>query len=146
VFPCINKTDHFGLETKLTNKIIDEILNDGRLTLVNNTNEAEYILFFKINKYVIKELSSVNFKIYYNSMINYKLYVSLSVTLADKNNNIIFYKPNVRSIHIYTTCVPITNNYFYNRNNNNETYAINYLFDRLAKNIVKQVIHFIDCS
>jgi hypothetical protein len=142
VLPCINKTSYFGLEKTLKNKIIDEILHDGRLNLVNNKNEAEYFLLININKYIIQKLNFKDYNICYNPTLTYKVQVVLSVTLADKKNNIIFYKPAIRGLHIYTTNIPITNITIYSEYNNNEIYAINYIFDRLAINIVKQIVSF----
>lgn len=135
ISPCINKTSYFGLETKLTNRIINEILNDGRLTLVNNKKQAEYILLIHINKYIIKKIRWKNdddniYSYYpYSSMPVYKVSTVLSLTITDKNNNVIFYKPNLQSIYICTS---------------NETYSINTTFDRLATNIIKQVVHFVN--
>ena len=42
--PFVNNTTQYGLEEKLTLKVINEFVRDGRLMLVNNEQEADGVV------------------------------------------------------------------------------------------------------
>ena len=98
VKPVVNTTNRYGLEAKFTNAVVDEILRDGRLSLVNTPDEADGILTGTIKKYILQPLT------YDANMVTeqYKLWIIASVSLVDKENNVTLWtEPNLEGIQIY---------------------------------------------
>ena len=98
VRPFINNTNQFGIETKFTIAVTDEIMRDGRLSLVNTEAEADGILTATIKRYILQPLT------YDANMVveQYKMWVIVSVSLIDKDNNITLWtESNLEGIQIY---------------------------------------------
>jgi hypothetical protein len=98
VRPIINNTNQYGLEAKFTNEIVDEILRDGRLSLVNSESEADGVLAGTIKRYILQPLT------YDANMVTeqYKLWVIVSVSMVDRENNVTLWtEPNMEGIQIY---------------------------------------------
>jgi hypothetical protein len=96
--PVINATNQFGIETSFTNYVIDEFLVNGRLSIVNSPKEADAIVTITIKRYILEPLT------YDVSGVveQYKLWVIVSVSLVDKDNNIsLWTEPNLEGIQIY---------------------------------------------
>ncbi|GHT47171.1 hypothetical protein AGMMS49936_07390 [Endomicrobiia bacterium] len=79
VKPFTNNTNQSGLEAKFTNEVMKEIMETGRLSLVNNEAEADGIIVATIIKYTLEPRTTTHGE--------YKLLVGADVSLIDKNNN-----------------------------------------------------------
>ncbi|MCL1971577.1 MAG: LPS assembly lipoprotein LptE [Endomicrobia bacterium] len=132
VRPITNNTNQFGLEAKFTNAIIDEMLRDGRLSLVNSAAEADGILTGTIRRYILQPLT------YDANMVTeqYKLWIIVSVSLVDRENNVTLWtEPNLEGIQIY---LDATRGGF--GEGMTEEEARELIWERLARNIVKRTI------
>jgi hypothetical protein len=130
--PFINKTNQFGLETKFTNALVDEIMRDGRLSLVNNENESDGILSIEIKKYILQPLT------YDANMVveQYKLWVIISVSFIDKENNVTLWtEPNLEGIQIYLDATKGSIG-----EGMTEEEARDIIWEKLSRNIVKRTI------
>ena len=130
--PFINRTNQFGLETKFTNALIDEIMRDGRLSLVNTENESDGVLSVEIKRYILQPLT------YDANMIveQYKLWVIISVSFIDRENNVTLWtEPNLEGIQIYldSTKGAIGEGM-------TEEEARDVIWEKLSRNIVKRTI------
>jgi outer membrane lipopolysaccharide assembly protein LptE/RlpB len=98
VRPFGNNTNQFGIESKFTNEVIEEIINSGRLSLVNKEKDADGILTATIKKYILQPLTyDMN-----NVAEQYKMWIIVSVSLVDNDNNVILWtEPNMEGIQIY---------------------------------------------
>ncbi|MFH1368297.1 MAG: LPS assembly lipoprotein LptE [Elusimicrobiota bacterium] len=98
VRPFTNNTTQYGLEEKLTLKVINEFVRDGRLMIVNNEQDADGIVVGEINRYILQPLT------YDAQMVTqqYKLWVLLSVSFIDKTNNVTLWtEPNMEGVQIF---------------------------------------------
>lgn len=98
VRPFINNTTQYGLEEKLTLKVINEFVRDGRLMLVNNEQDADGIVVGEINRYILQPLT------YDANLVTqqYKLWVLLNVSFVDRVNNVTLWtEPNMEGMNIY---------------------------------------------
>ena len=98
VRPFVNNTPQYGLEDKLTLKLIDEFVRDGRLVLVNNENEADGVVIGEIKRYILQPLT------YDANMVanQYKLWVIFNIYFVDKKNNVTLWEePNLEGIQIF---------------------------------------------
>jgi hypothetical protein len=128
--PFANATNQFGLETKLTNAVIDEFLRDGRLSIVNSEEEADSVLIGEIKRYVLQPLT------YDANMVarQYKLWVIVRVYLVDTQDDITLWnEPNMEGIQIYA---PVDTDPF----GVTEEEARERVWDQLSRNIVKRTI------
>jgi hypothetical protein len=98
VKPFENNTNQFGIESKFTNEVIDEIVADGRLSLVNKESEADGVLSARIKRYILQPLTyDVN-----NIPDQYKMWIIVSVSLVDKDRNVTLWtEPSMEGIQIY---------------------------------------------
>jgi len=133
VRPLINNTNQYGLEAKFTLAVTDEILRDGRLSLVNSESEADGILTGEIKRYILQPLTyDVN-----NVTEQYKLWVIVSVSLIDKENNVTLWtEPNMEGIQIYldsTKAGAMSGGM-------TEEEARQIIWEKLARNIVKRTV------
>jgi hypothetical protein len=118
-----NNTNQFGIESKFTNEVIEEITNDGRLSLVNKEEESDGILKVTINRYILQPLTyDIN-----NIAKQYKMHIVASVSLVDNNNNILWTEPNMEGIQIYCDI---------NRKPSGEDFICNGMSEEEAKQIV----------
>jgi outer membrane lipopolysaccharide assembly protein LptE/RlpB len=92
-----NNTNQYGLEENLTMVLSDEMLNDGRLSLVNSEYEADGILSITIKRYILRPLT------YDANMAaeQYKMWIVTEISLANAKNNVEMWKENIEAIHIY---------------------------------------------
>ncbi|MCL2389401.1 MAG: LPS assembly lipoprotein LptE [Elusimicrobia bacterium] len=96
--PFVNNTNQFGIETRLTNAVIEEFLRDGRLSVVNSPEEAHSMLVGEIRRYVLQPLT------YDANMVarQFKLWVIVSVSLVDTLDDITLWRePGMEGIQIY---------------------------------------------
>jgi hypothetical protein len=124
----VNKTQQFGLEDKLTLRIRDEFLRDGRYPLVPE-DSADGIVAVTITRYL-------NVPIQYDSNLiptAYKLRVITDLQFIDRaTNTMIFEEPNLEGIQTYAaSTLP---------GGLTEEQAREQIWDILAPDIVKRVI------
>lgn len=98
VKPFRNNTNQFGIESKFTNEVIEEIINSGRLSLVNKEKDADGVLTVTIKRYILQPLTyDIN-----NVAEQYKMWIIASVSLVDNDNNVTLWtEPNMEGIQIY---------------------------------------------
>jgi hypothetical protein len=98
VRPFINHTSQYGLEDKLTPRIRDEFIKDGRFTVVNEDN-AGGVVVGEITYYFLQPLSyGANFE-----PQQYKLRVLLNLYFIDKVENVtLWQEPNFEGVQIFT--------------------------------------------
>src|SRR5258708_7342278 len=93
----LNKTQQFRLEDKLTLRIRDECLRDGRYPLVPE-DSADGVVAVTITRYLLVPIQ------YDASLIPtaYKLRVIVDVQFIDRaTNTMLFEEPNIEGIQIY---------------------------------------------
>lgn len=132
VKPVVNNTNKYGLEAKFTNAVVDEILRDGRLSLVNVPDEADGILTGTIKKYILQPLT------YDANMVTeqYKLWIIASVSLVDKENNVTLWtEPNLEGIQIYLDATKGSPG-----EGMTEDEAREIIWEKLSRDIVKRTI------
>jgi len=95
--PVINKTQQFGLEDKLTLRIRDEFLRDGRYPLVPE-NEADGIVVVTVARYILVPTQ-------YDSVLTptaYKLTVLANLDFIDRAKNVMLWtEPNIEGVQTY---------------------------------------------
>jgi hypothetical protein len=129
VRPLVNSTPQYGLEEKLTLRVIDEFIRDGRLTLVNNEAEADGVLVGEINRYILQPLT------YDANMVTeqYKLWVLLNVSLVDRTNNVTLWsEPNMEGVQIFYDAT--------RPGGRSEEEVREILWDNLSRDIVKRTV------
>jgi hypothetical protein len=137
VRPFENNTNQFGIESKFTNEVIDEIVADGRLSLVNNKEDADCVLTVKIKRYILQPLT---YDIY-NVVDQYKLWIIVSVSLVDKDNNITLWtEPNMEGIQIYRDINRRSTGEDSDGDGMSEEDARQIVWTKMAKNIIRRVI------
>ncbi len=96
--PVINKTQQFGLEDKLTLRIRDEFLRDGRYPLVPESN-ADGLVLVTLKRYILTPTQ-------YDSVLTptaYKLIVLANLDFVDRTTNTILWsEPNLEGIQSFT--------------------------------------------
>ena len=87
--PFINKSSIFGIEEKLTLRIIDEFLRDGRY-MIKNENEADGVIEGEIKSYIMIPIQ------YNPNMIPtaYKITLNYAIKMIDKHTNTILWEEN----------------------------------------------------
>ncbi|MCX5783589.1 MAG: LptE family protein [Elusimicrobia bacterium] len=83
VRPFVNRTEYFGLEDRLTVKVVDEFLRNGRYP-VSSEATADGVVVGEITRYILTPVQ-------YNSAMvptSYKLDVMLRVRFYDKAQNV----------------------------------------------------------
>ena len=129
VRPFVNNTTRYGLEEKLTLKIIDEFVRDGRMALTNNEAEADGIIVGEINRYIIQPLT------YDANLVSeqYKMWVLLNVYFIDKVSNVTLWsEPNLEGIQIYYDLTK--------PGGKTEEEVRDIIWDNLSRDIVKRTI------
>jgi hypothetical protein len=127
--PFVNTTSQYGLEEKLTLGVIDEFIRDGRLTIVNNEQDADGVLVGEINRYILQPLTyDAN-----NVTLQYKLWVLLNVSFVDRTNNVTLWsEPNMEGIQIYYDATQ--------PGGRTEEEVRQMLWDNLSRDIVKRTV------
>lgn len=87
--PFSNKSSIFGIEEKLTLKIIDEFIRDGRY-VIKNENEADGIIAGDVKSYIMIPIQ------YDANMIptTYKITLNYSIKMIDRIKNVILWEEN----------------------------------------------------
>jgi hypothetical protein len=97
VQPVDNLTLQYGIESKLTNTIIEEIMRSRYLSLVDE-KDADVILKVTIERYILQPLTYDR----YNVPDRYEMQIITSVSLIDNDNNTTLWtEPNMKEIQIY---------------------------------------------
>ncbi len=123
-----NKSQQFGLEEKLTLKIIDEFLKDGQYKLVSE-QEADGTLSGEISHYILTPIQ------YDRNMVTtvYKLNVIVGVRFLDKKGNFyLWQEPALQTTKIYSAATlpgGLT-----------EEQAREQIWEVMAKDIVKRTV------
>jgi hypothetical protein len=136
VKPFINNTNQFGLEARFTNAVTDEVLMDGRLSLVNSEKEADGVLIVTVKRYILQPLT------YDVNMVpeQYKLWIIASASLIDKDNNITLWtEPSLEGIQIYRDSTRGQSDVAMGDGMTEEE-ARDIVWQKMSKNIVKRVI------
>lgn len=98
VRPFINRTPQFGIEDKLTLRVIDEFLKNGEYGIVPEAS-ADGIVIGEITRYILTPVQ------YDANLVPtvYKLDVLLSVKFLDKAyNTLLWHEPALRGIQNYS--------------------------------------------
>jgi len=137
VKPFGNNTNQFGIESKFTNEVIEEIINSGRLSLVNKEKDADGVLTVTIKRYILQPLTyDIN-----NVAEQYKMWIIASVSLVDNDNNVTLWtEPNMEGIQIYRDINrrPSGEDSIYDGMSEEEAREIVWI--KMSRNIVRRVI------
>lgn len=126
--PVVNKTQQFGLEDKLTLRIRDEFLRDGRYQVVPEA-AADGVVLLTLTRYILVPTQ-------FDPVLTptaYKLRVLGDLQFIDRANNVILWtEPNMEGVQNYTAPTlagGIT-----------EEQARELIWDVLARDVVKRTI------
>ncbi|MBN1824011.1 MAG: hypothetical protein JW803_06815 [Endomicrobiales bacterium] len=122
----VNMTNQFGIEDKLTLKVVDEFVRDGRIKYAMNEENADGVVVGEITKYILQPLT------YDSNMVaeQYKLWVLLNVHFVDKVNNVTMWtESNMEGIQIF---------YDPSRGGKPEEEVREELWDLFARDIIKR--------
>ena len=128
IAPFRNETPFYGLEDKLTLKLTDELIRDGRFTLTS-MGKAQGYLTGNIKKYILSPLS------YDANLIptSYKLWIIADVWFVDKINNVtLWQEPNFEGVQIYMAATQpggIT-----------EDHARELIWESMSRNIIRRTV------
>jgi hypothetical protein len=126
--PVFNKTQQFGLEDKLTLRIRDEFLRDGRYPLVPET-DADGVVVVTLTRYILVPTQ-------YDTVLTptaYKLMILANLDFIDRRaNRILWQEPNLEGIQTYVASTL--------RGGISEEQAREQVWDVLARQIVKRTI------
>ena len=129
--PVVNNTNQYGLEDKFTKQIIDEFMQDGRLSVVSNESEADGVLVCEIKRYVLQPLT------YDANMVTeqYKLWILINAYFVDKHENVtLWIEPNMEGIQIYADSVKV------GFGGMTEDQAREQIWEKLSRDIVKRTL------
>lgn len=123
-----NKTQQFGLEEKITLKVIDEFLKNGEYT-ISSEGASQGVLVGEINRYI---LTPIQYDVNLVPTV-YKLNVTVKVSFLDKEaNRYLWEEPALQAIKMYSAATlpgGLT-----------EEQARESLWEVLAKDIVKRTV------
>jgi len=126
VKPFSNASGSFpNLEVELTHAVVKEILEDGRICLVNSTEEADGILTGTIKYYHYQPF------IYCKNMssVEYKLQIVIDVYFIDNYKaEILWSESNMEGVYVYEP------------QNCSEEYVRNNIWEKFSKSIVRRTI------
>ncbi|MCX7905123.1 MAG: LPS assembly lipoprotein LptE [Elusimicrobiales bacterium] len=123
-----NKSSIFGIEEKLTLKIIDEFIKDGRYNIKSET-DAEGIIVGEVKSYIMTPIQ------YNYNMIPtaYKITLNYSIKMIDKLKNVVLWEENT-----------LTANYIFSDlslpGGMSEEQARERLWEIIAKDVVKRTV------
>jgi hypothetical protein len=128
VRPFVNKTQQFGLEEKLTLKVIDEFLKNGEYGVVQESG-AEGVVVGDITHYI---LTPIQYDVNLVPTV-YKLNVLVNVRLLDRAaNRYLWEEPAMQATKMYSApTMP---------GGLTEESAREFLWELLAKDIVKRTV------
>ncbi|MFA6030353.1 MAG: LPS assembly lipoprotein LptE [Elusimicrobiota bacterium] len=126
--PVINKTQQFGLEDKLTLRVRDEFLRDGRYPIVPES-DAQGVVVVTLSRYILVPVQ-------YDTVLTptaYKLTVLANLDFIDRTKNTILWsEPSLEGVQSYTA--PTL------RGGMTEEQARELIWDVLARQIVKRTV------
>jgi len=95
--PISNKTQQFGLEDKLTLRVVDEFLRDGRYRIVPE-NQADGVVVGEVMRYILTPIQYDS-----NGVATvYKLQVLLNLQFIDRTaNSILWEEKNLEAVQNY---------------------------------------------
>ncbi len=126
--PILNKTQQFGLEDKLSLRVRDEFLRDGRYPLVPEP-ESQGVVWITISRYI---LTAVQYDAT-QAVTAYKLRILVDLQFIDKSTNqILWEEKNLEGSLSYPASTL--------RGGMTEEQAREQIWDVLARNIVKRVV------
>ncbi len=126
--PVVNKTQQFGLEDKLSLRVRDEFLRDGRYPLVPEP-ESQGRVRIAIARYILTAVQYDSTQ----AATAYKLRILADLQLIDKSsNNILWEEKNLEGIVSFPALTL--------RGGLTEEQAREQIWDILARNIVKRVV------
>ncbi|OGS52974.1 MAG: hypothetical protein A3J79_14025 [Elusimicrobia bacterium RIFOXYB2_FULL_62_6] len=128
VRPFTNKTQQFGLEEKITLKVIDEFLKNGEYGISTESN-SQGVIVGEINRYI---LTPTQYDVNLVPTV-YKLNVIVTVRFLDKEaNRYLWEEPALQAVKIYSaSTLP---------GGLSEEQARESLWEVLAKDIVKRTV------
>ncbi|HUT85458.1 MAG TPA: LPS assembly lipoprotein LptE [Elusimicrobiales bacterium] len=124
----VNKTNFFGLEEKLTLKVIDEFLKDATYPIVSE-ERAKGIIEGQINRYILTPIQ------YDTALVPsvYKLTVLIEVRLFDKQSQeYLWIEPALEGVQIYSASTLA--------GGMTEEQAREFIWETLANDVVKRTI------
>ena len=126
--PVTNKTQQFGLEDKLTLRIRDEFLRDGRYQIMPE-GDSDGVVAVNITRYILTPTQ-------YDTVLTptaYKLWILVNLTFIDRTKNTILWtEPNLEGIQTYTASTL--------QGGITEEEARELIWDVLARDIVKRTV------
>ncbi|MBI5244738.1 MAG: hypothetical protein HY922_13800 [Elusimicrobia bacterium] len=126
--PVVNKTQQPGLEDKLTRRIIDEFLRDGRYPMVPES-DSDGVVVVTLTRYILIPTM-------YDTVMAptaYKLIILVNIDFIDRTKNAILWtEPNIEGVQSY---IPPTL-----QGGMTEEQARELLWDVLARQIVKRTV------
>ncbi|MFH1619307.1 MAG: LPS assembly lipoprotein LptE [bacterium] len=128
VRPFVNKTQQFGLEDKLTLRVVDEFLKNGEFPITSEAS-ANGVIVGEITRYILTPVQ------YDSNLVPtvYKLDVLLSVKFLDKTENqYLWEEPTLQGIQNYSA--PIL------PGGMTEEQAREAVWNLLARDIVKRTV------
>lgn len=151
VRPFINATKLSGIEVIFTKTVEEEIIRDGRLSLVNTEEEADVVLFAIIEEYALQSFTykknmSMN-KLSMNKLSTdqlgtdqFKMSIKANVSLIDKNKGIVLWnESDMRGMCIYRDTMRDQKAYNFT-DGMRECEAVNTIFNRLSRRIVRRAV------
>ncbi len=126
--PIANKTQQFGLEDKLSLRVRDEFLRDGRYPLVPEP-ESQGIVWITISRYILTAVQYDSTQ----AATAYKLRILVDLQFVDKSTNqILWEEKNLEGILSFPAQTL--------RGGLTEEQAREQIWEILARNIVKRVV------
>ena len=127
--PILNKTQQFGLEDKLSLRVRDEFLRDGRYPLVPEP-ESQGIVWITISRYILTAVQYDSTQ----AATAYKLRIIVDLQFVDKSTNqILWEEKNFEGTLSFPAAIL--------RGGLTEEQAREQIWDILARNIVKRVVN-----
>jgi len=129
-----NNTNQYGLESKLTLAVSDEMLNDGRLSLSDDQDDNDGILSITIKRYLLRPLT------YGANMVadQYRLWIVADILFTDSQSGEELWKESVNGIQIYLDANRVSGDSVGDALTESE--AQDAVIEKLARSIVRRII------
>ncbi|MBI4387379.1 MAG: hypothetical protein HY551_08340 [Elusimicrobia bacterium] len=126
--PMLNKTQQFGLEDKLTLRVRDEFLRDGRYSIVPES-DSDGVVVGTLTRYILQPVQ-------YDAVLTptvYKLRILLTLQFIDRTaNTILWEEPNLEGSLIYPASTL--------QGGLTEEQARESIWDQLSRTVVRRVL------